>query len=68
MDVLQTVQPDLIPEDIIAASLVDVDTEVSAVQPPHTDAEILAYFLESDNISFDELVCTDGMRCLFVLS
>ena len=47
IDVLQTVQPDLIPEDIIAASLVDVDTEVSAVQPPPTDAE---------NISDDELV------------
>ena len=50
------VQPDLIPEDINAASLVDVDAEVSAVQPPPTYAEILADFLETDNISDDELV------------
>ena len=53
IDALRTVQPDLIPEDINAASLVDVDAEVSAVQPPPTDAEILANFLETDNISDD---------------
>ena len=53
---LRTVQPDLIPEDINAASFVDVDAEVSAVQPPPADAEILADFLETDNISDDELV------------
>ena len=56
IDVLRTVQPDLIPEDINASSLVDVDAEVSAVQPPSTDAEILADFLETDHISDDELV------------
>ena len=56
IDALRTVQPDLIPEDINAASLVDVDAEVSDVQPPPTDAEILADFLETDNISDDELV------------
>ena len=56
IDALRTVQPDLIPEDINAASLVDGDAEVSAVQPPPTDAEILADFLETDNISDDELV------------
>ena len=44
IDALRTVQPDLIPEDINAASLVDVEAEVSAVQPPPTDAEILADF------------------------
>ena len=33
-----------------------MSTEVSAVQPPPTDAEILADFLETDNISDDELV------------
>ena len=60
IDALRTVQPDLIPEDINAASLVDVDAEVSAVQPPPTDAEILADFLKTDNISDDEL-CNDGM-------
>ena len=40
IDALRIVQPDLIPEDINAASLVDVDVKVSAVQPPPTDAEI----------------------------
>ena len=54
IDALRTVQSDLIPEDINAPSLV-VDAEVSAVQPRPTDAEILADFLETDNIS-DELV------------
>ena len=39
IDALPTVQPDLIPEDINAAWLVDLDAEVSAVQPPPTDAE-----------------------------
>ena len=56
IDALRTVQPDLIPEDINAALLVAVDTKVSAVQPPPTDAKILAGFVESDNISDDELV------------
>ena len=41
IDALRTVQPDRIPEDINAASFVDVDAEVSAAQPPPTDAEIL---------------------------
>ena len=50
IDALRTVQPDLITEDINAASLVDVDAEVLAVQPPLTDAEILA---DTDNISND---------------
>ena len=56
IDALPTVQLDLIPEDINAASLVDVDAEVSAVQPPPTDAKILANFLGTDNISNDEFV------------
>ena len=44
IDALRTVQPDHILEDINAASLVDVDAEVSAVQPPPTNAETLADF------------------------
>ena len=55
-DALRTVQPDLIPEDINADSLVHVDAEVSAVQQRPTDAEILADFLGTDDISDDELV------------
>ena len=56
IDALRTVQLDHIPEDINAASLIDVDAEVSAIQPPPTDAEIFADFLETGNISDDELV------------
>ena len=56
IDVVRIVQPDLIPEDINAASLVVVDAEISAIQPPLTDAKILADFLETGNISDDELV------------
>ena len=51
IDVLRNVQPDLVPEDVNASSLIDVDSEVSAVQPPLTDSEILAEFFESGDIS-----------------
>ena len=34
IDVLRNVQPYLVPEDVNASSLIDVDSEVSAVQPP----------------------------------
>ena len=37
-DAVRTGQSHLIPEDTKAASLVDVGAEVSAVQPPPTDA------------------------------
>ena len=56
IDSLRTVQQNFILEDINAASLVDVDAGVSAVQPPSTDAEIIADFLETDDISDDDLV------------
>ena len=39
----------------VGYSFVDVNAEVSAVPPP-IDPEILADFLETDNISDDELV------------
>ena len=55
IDALPTVQPDLIPEDINAASLVDVDAEVSAVQPPPTDAETLADRLQLMMILFSPI-------------
>ena len=51
IDVLRNVQPDLVPEDINASSLIDVDSEVSAVQPPLTDSEILAQFFKTGDIS-----------------
>ena len=42
IDALRNLQPDLVPEHVNAASLTDADAEVSAVQPPLTDSEILA--------------------------
>ena len=51
IDVLRNIQPDLVPEDVNAASLTDVDAEVSAVESLLTDSEILAGFLETSNIS-----------------
>ena len=51
IDALQNLQPDLIPEDVNAVSLTDVDAEVSAVQPPLTDSEILAEFFKSGIVS-----------------
>ena len=51
IDALRNLQPDLVPEDVNATSLTDVDAEVSTVQPPLTDSELLAKFFETGNIS-----------------
>ena len=51
IDVLRNVKPDLVPEDVNVSSLIDVDAEVSAVQPPLTDFEILAEFFKTGDIS-----------------
>ena len=51
IDVLRNVQPELVPENVNASSLIDVDSEVSAVQPPLTDSEILAEFFKTGDIS-----------------
>ena len=48
---LRNVKPDLVPEDVNVSSLIDVDAEVSAVQPPLTDFEILAEFFKTGDIS-----------------
>ena len=58
IDALQNLQPDLVTEDVNAASLTDVNADVSAVQPPLTDCEILAEFFETGNISdgYDEVM------------
>ena len=50
IDVLRNVQSDLVP-DVNASSLIDVDSEVSAVQPPLTNSEILAEFFKTGDIS-----------------
>ena len=47
IDVLRNVQPDLVPEDVNTSSLIDADSEVSTVQPPLTDSEILAEFFQN---------------------
>ena len=51
-----------VPEDVNAASLTDVDAEVSAVQPPLTDSKILAKLFENGNIvdGYDEVM--DGLE------
>ena len=51
IDVLRNVPPDLVPEDVNASSLINVDSEVSAVQPPLTNSEILAEIFKTGDIS-----------------
>ena len=51
INVLRNVQRDLVPEDVNASSLIDVDSEVSAVQPPLTDSKILVEFFKTGDIS-----------------
>ena len=51
IDALRNIQPDLVPEDFNAASVTDADVEVSAVQAPPADSEILAEFFKTGNIS-----------------
>ena len=50
-DTLRHIQPDLVPEDVNASLLTDIDSEVSAVQAPLTDSDILAEIFETGNIS-----------------
>ena len=54
IDHLRSVQPDPIEEDFDATTFADVDAEVIAVQPPHSDAEIVAELLETEGISDDD--------------
>ena len=51
IDALRNLQPDLVTKGVKATSLTDFDAEVSAVQPPHSDSEILAEFFETGNFS-----------------
>ena len=37
---LRSIQPDLVSENMHAASFTDVDAEVLTAQPPHSDVEI----------------------------
>ena len=53
IDDFRSVQPDLIEKDFDATTFADVDTEVIAVQPPPSDAEIVAELLETEGVSDD---------------
>ena len=57
-DLLRAIQPNFSLEDINAALLTGVYADVSVVYPSNMDAQILAEYLETDNISneFDEIV------------
>ena len=54
IDDLRSVQPNLIEEDFDATIFVDVDVEVRAVQPPPSDAEIVAELVETEGVSNDD--------------
>ena len=54
IDDLCSVQPNLTEEDFYATTFADVDAEVIAVQPPPSDAEIVAELLETEGISDDD--------------
>ena len=54
IDDLRSVQPDLIEENFDVTTFADVDAEVIAVQPPPSDAEIVAELLETEDVSNDD--------------
>ena len=54
IDDLRSVKPNLIEEDFDATSFANVDAEVIAVQPPPSDAEIVAELLETEGVSDDD--------------
>ena len=53
IDDLRSVQPDLVSENMDAASYTDVDAEVLAVQPPPSDVGIVEELLETEDVSND---------------
>ena len=54
IDDLRSVQPNLIEENFDATTFAHVDAEVIAVQPPPSDAEIVAELLETEGVSDDD--------------
>ena len=51
MMLYKTLQPHLVQEDVNEASSTDIEAEVSAVQPPLANSEMLAEFFETGEIS-----------------
>ena len=58
IDDLRSVQPNLIEEDFDATTFANVDAEVIAVQPPPSDAEIVAELLVTEGVSGDDDSCS----------
>ena len=54
IDDLHPVQPNLIEEDFDDTTFADVDAEVIAMQPPPSDAEIVAELMEKEGVSDDD--------------
>ena len=54
IDDLRSVQPNLVEEDFDTTTFADFDAEVIAVQPPPSDAEIVAELLEMEGVSDDD--------------
>ena len=76
IDNLHSVQHNLIEEDFYATNFADVDAEVLAVQPPPSDAEIVAELLETEGVLDDDdhssevadepVICSDKNELLEV--
>ena len=65
---LRSVQPNLIEKGVDATTFPDVDAEVIAVQPPHSDAEIVAELLETEGVIDDDYyysgeVAAEQVKC-----
>ena len=77
IDDLRSVQHNLIEEDFYASNFADVDAEVIAVQPPRSDAEIVAELLETKGVLDDDdhssevadepVICSDKNELLEVI-
>ena len=61
IDNLRSVQPDLIAENMVAASFTDVDTEVPAVKHTPTNAEIVAGLLQTEDVSDNDYSVEDEL-------
>ena len=54
LDALKAADPDMVPEDISAESMVDIDNDVIATAPVITDDDILEQFQKDHSPEFDE--------------
>ena len=73
IDDLRSVQPNLIEKDFDATTFADVDAEVITVQPPPSDAEIVADLLDMEGVSDDDYyysheVADEPVKCLIKMS